>query len=1189
MKRIFLILLGFLPVTILAQNWESPILTSIPGSIIMDGDYKFRYSIAADNFGLHFVGQFGNPAMSYYLLSNTGTILQQINNVNLNPTACSICSYNGTVYVALTTSSQMKLYAKTNVYPLTNFADLAYYNISPPSVIKYIDMCADNYGIHIVFSVESPQTGAAAIYYLNYKIESNSWADYSPAMVTIADPNPPGPGGWAGRLCTSNVNGTERVHFSFGSCGNFYTRDMEIFRNPDSKTLHDAQSTNDWGRTYDIAAWGTLAADPRPNGLIYELGMLFSMQGSYDSKLKHKQIGPSTNWDNSYVTNQIAGVDFKYPETMFYDDYLGTGPYLSVMYGRGLAAPYSVYQRYYDIAAQNFQAQTYEVFHGTSSKEFTSGVMKRNQQGVLALGNTYEYPSEFWMNRLPRSIKSNIDQNTLWTGSISLDAPNSPYIHTNGASIDALSGSSVTLSSGTQLILDANNYFKMYYGSHLNLGNNSRLIVKTGSWFASQCESVIQGPTSGTHALIVIYPGSNYCRQGYRFAFVDEIFVRNEYDRVITFNPCLGCDQDGPFCKDSSTVIIDSNTTLQIPDDYTMNIVGQFAKLQMNPGSVLQMGQNSKLVLQDGAHIYANNAAFTSSGFNSTWDGIYLSGSNDTILNCTISNAQNGINILDKVSTGIPQRTTEITSCTFIDSSNTQLTNGIFVSNSNNVLIRNCNFTSTPLVDGFVTGVLMQYCPAGNIDVIDNTITNSQEGICVIQSSPYIARNTITGSTENGTGIYLDNANGTVKYNTVNNFSNSYKSFYSSPYLLKNTFSNASYRNIDLLVNSLPLMQPINSGSELMWLSGNNYVSGYPSSCGVGFSDGSCPIVDSGFNNFTLNGSNYFSGMLIIPELPAEYNYWQDRPPVQNKFDVTNGDVDANPDYDGSTLPSTTGYELTDIGFGLYDTVYVESLGDSPGADNLYSQAYRSEVTGQYLTAISQYKQVVTDYKTSDKAPAAIARIINCLEKKIATLSEYSQLQTYMSQIRDNNTFPIVIRRLAEDFVLKTMVRQNMFLNSINNYDSMYQHNIGNNKGAHALLNKLSLTAMDQEIMDGPGNSQGNITQSKLSLLSVITGNQLSMLHVNQSNQFPKEFKLYQNYPNPFNPITKIKYDLPKEGMVSLKIYDLIGKEIYSANEYKLPGTYEFTFDGSKYASGVYFYRIDAGKFTSVKKMVLVK
>jgi hypothetical protein len=98
------------------------------------------------------------------------------------------------------------------------------------------------------------------------------------------------------------------------------------------------------------------------------------------------------------------------------------------------------------------------------------------------------------------------------------------------------------------------------------------------------------------------------------------------------------------------------------------------------------------------------------------------------------------------------------------------------------------------------------------------------------------------------------------------------------------------------------------------------------------------------------------------------------------------------------------------------------------------------------------------------------------------------------------------------------------------------------------------------------------------------------------SSEIPRAYKLLQNYPNPFNPITIIKYDIPKESLVNIKIFDLLGKEIYSANEYRLSGRYEMSFDGSKYASGVYFYRIEArqagsstGDFVAVKKMVLIK
>ena len=87
----------------------------------------------------------------------------------------------------------------------------------------------------------------------------------------------------------------------------------------------------------------------------------------------------------------------------------------------------------------------------------------------------------------------------------------------------------------------------------------------------------------------------------------------------------------------------------------------------------------------------------------------------------------------------------------------------------------------------------------------------------------------------------------------------------------------------------------------------------------------------------------------------------------------------------------------------------------------------------------------------------------------------------------------------------------------------------------------------------------------------------------------PLNYSLSQNFPNPFNPSTSIKFDIPKAGNVSLKIYDITGKEVYSVNEFKPAGQYEFTFDASNYASGLYFYKIEAFNFTATKKMLLVK
>jgi len=81
-----------------------------------------------------------------------------------------------------------------------------------------------------------------------------------------------------------------------------------------------------------------------------------------------------------------------------------------------------------------------------------------------------------------------------------------------------------------------------------------------------------------------------------------------------------------------------------------------------------------------------------------------------------------------------------------------------------------------------------------------------------------------------------------------------------------------------------------------------------------------------------------------------------------------------------------------------------------------------------------------------------------------------------------------------------------------------------------------------------------------------------------------------QNYPNPFNPSTTINYQLPKDGFVTLIIYDILGREVKTlVNEYKAQGRYEVNFNAGNLASGVYIYRIKVNDFSSAKKLLLMK
>ncbi|MDP4195647.1 MAG: T9SS type A sorting domain-containing protein, partial [Bacteroidota bacterium] len=92
------------------------------------------------------------------------------------------------------------------------------------------------------------------------------------------------------------------------------------------------------------------------------------------------------------------------------------------------------------------------------------------------------------------------------------------------------------------------------------------------------------------------------------------------------------------------------------------------------------------------------------------------------------------------------------------------------------------------------------------------------------------------------------------------------------------------------------------------------------------------------------------------------------------------------------------------------------------------------------------------------------------------------------------------------------------------------------------------------------------------------------------SNAAPKDYELAQNYPNPFNPSTSIKYSIPQNSMVSLKVYDILGKEVASlVNEQKSAGSYEVNFNANSLSAGMYIYELKAGNFTQTKKMMLIK
>lgn len=86
------------------------------------------------------------------------------------------------------------------------------------------------------------------------------------------------------------------------------------------------------------------------------------------------------------------------------------------------------------------------------------------------------------------------------------------------------------------------------------------------------------------------------------------------------------------------------------------------------------------------------------------------------------------------------------------------------------------------------------------------------------------------------------------------------------------------------------------------------------------------------------------------------------------------------------------------------------------------------------------------------------------------------------------------------------------------------------------------------------------------------------------------DFALTQNYPNPFNPTTTISYSIPRKGLVKLAIFNILGNEIRTLVAEEMPaGTHQFQFDGRDLVSGVYYYKLEAGEFSEMKKFIILK
>ena len=408
----------------------------------------------------------------------------------------------------------------------------------------------------------------------------------------------------------------------------------------------------------------------------------------------------------------------------------------------------------------------------------------------------------------------------------------------------------IDLANNSNIVVYPLNRITLNYGSKMHLSGNSYLLIKNGAFYCNEGSSVTG-------------PG-------------DIIFEKGIHNT---------CEFDSFTASDSTHIVLDS-ATLTLPDDFTLHLSGYETALILNPGSKLLFGENSGIVCDSGARLIANNATFASVDSTKKWNGISLNDpSHDTIRNCTIKNAMYGIALSGKYDADESPEpySSEISGCSFVNTTSYVMNNAVYLEGSAHALVKDNIVSSTNLSIGFTHGIYAEYCPGEMLNFVSNNISNCNNGITVIQSSPYIAFNALNGNSYGESGMFLDNSNGTIKYNVISDFYYSYYSFYSSPDLLKNTFDNSCDDNVYLSSSSVPVMHPLVSGGSTYWFAGDNHITGSPYDAGILFDEDAYPDLNYGYNRFTLSGSSYYISGINPAEGSREFyavqNYWQDVPP----------------------------------------------------------------------------------------------------------------------------------------------------------------------------------------------------------------------------------------------------------------------------------------------------------------------
>jgi tetratricopeptide (TPR) repeat protein len=508
-----------------------------------------------------------------------------------------------------------------------------------------------------------------------------------------------------------------------------------------------------------------------------------------------------------------------------------------------------------------------------------------------------------------------------------------------------------------------------------------------------------------------------------------------------------------------------------------------------------------------------------------------------------------------------------------LDNVNIKYASDVKCLNGANVTIQNS------LIDHCTQGI---YVYNSQPQILNNQIIEPvQNGIyCnALGKSPLILNNVITKTSSNPTfrnyqGIWLENhTNGYIAHNDVQGF---YWGIYAGGGSSGN-FTNYSFQNFN------PNNRICNNSF--------GFAAGWGSSISAGY------LMYYGMNNSICNNVSYDVYCYQSSSITAQYNYWGGGLPKQYKDGTSYLNVlyplTSDP-WGGGLAPNSQSIQNSDI---YTSSSLVSPVNDDSTISEIY-MAIDLELTGRIEEAIIVYKNMIDRNINTSISLTSLARI--------KTKFGRTDLFEYFLNLSNTNTMykNTVLKILAGMFL-----QDNQYERALAIYDEIIVSNENNYEGisarfesffaaldhkkdykkASAFLSEISsLNLTDKELISRKEFAE-YLFRSINDSSNVLNKNSNEILSKSEF-ELPKDYSLNQNYPNPFNPTTTIKYDLPVDGLVSLEIFDILGRRITTlVNEQRTAGSYEQIYNASSLASGVYVYKLQSGDFISSKKMILLK